>query len=618
VLSTDEDMASAPLSPDRIAEDADMEAVSILAIAGMPVEDGASMPMEGGTLFVDAGGNLVFDPGPDFQSLGEGQSAEFPVPVTVGNAAGDTLDVPVTVRVSGINDAPTPPPGNGDGPGAEVDVPEDQPGTLPPDLIGSDPEMGPLSVVAVEGTPVSPGSELVLEGGGVLSVAADGTLVFDPGTDFDFLGDGETNSFELGVTLADDFGARTDTVVTITVVGANDAPRVISAERVTDQDTPAPGLAPSEIAFDPEMDEVFLVSAGGEPLAPGAEISLAGGGVLRVAEDGTLVFDPLGDFRDLAEGETREAAIPLSLADGQGATGEDVLTIRVSGLNDAPVPLMPMISTTEDMVSPGLAARAAAADPDASDALGVVSVNGTALSPGGSVALPGGGALLLAEDGTLLFDPQDGFQSLPANGAATLTVTLGVSDAGGRVVPVPLEIEVAGLNDAPVARDDPGTLADPLRPLTLGVLANDSDIDGDALSVVSVNGRTLSEEGVPGPGGGVFRVAPDGGLIFDPGSDFLSLELGSVAAFDIEYAVADGFGGMASALAGVRVVGDASSGTATNLPARLAGPKTIAESVVTPDPEVRFGTFDALGFLEPDLTEEEPVTNRGDDENWRR
>ena len=63
--------------------------------------------------------------------------------------------------------------------------------------------------------------------------------------------------------------------------------------------------------------------------------------------------------------------------------------------------------------------------------------------------------------------------------------------------PATIAIEVTPINDPPTAMDDVAeTLED--TPVTVNVLANDSDIEGSPLTVVSVAGGTLGSAGVAG------------------------------------------------------------------------------------------------------------------------
>ena len=63
------------------------------------------------------------------------------------------------------------------------------------------------------------------------------------------------------------------------------------------------------------------------------------------------------------------------------------------------------------------------------------------------------------------------------------------------------------------------------------LLANDSDPDGDPLSIVSINGRPMTPGGVAvtGSNGGTFIVQPDGSYVFVPGTSFQHLPEGQTA-----------------------------------------------------------------------------------------
>jgi hypothetical protein len=56
--------------------------------------------------------------------------------------------------------------------------------------------------------------------------------------------------------------------------------------------------------------------------------------------------------------------------------------------------------------------------------------------------------------------------------------------------------------------------------------------------------------------------------------------------------------------------------TAEEFPVGLADSNTLRDAVLTPDVEALFGFFEAVGFIHPTLEEEEPVTNRANDEEW--
>src|SRR5207249_8848348 len=97
----------------------------------------------------------------------------------------------------------------------------------------------------------------------------------------------------------------------------------------------------------------------------------------------------------------------------------------------------------------------------------------------------------------------------------------------------PVTVSVTPLNDAPVARDDTATTPEN-TPVTIAPLANDSDVNGDLLTLtdaVTTNG-TVSIVGT--------------NLLFTPATNF-------IGTATITYTISDGKGGTASALVTVSV-----------------------------------------------------------------
>ncbi|WP_141347167.1 cadherin-like domain-containing protein, partial [Vibrio inusitatus] len=104
-------------------------------------------------------------------------------------------------------------------------------------------------------------------------------------------------------------------------------------------------------------------------------------------------------------------------------------------------------------------------------------------------------------DGKLVFTPAKDF-----NGDATIsyTITDGDKESSAEVA-----VAVAPQNDGPVAVDD-SVATDEDTPVTIDVLANDTDIDGDKLTITAAS--------VPAEQGTVEIV--DGKLVFTPAKDF--------------------------------------------------------------------------------------------------
>ncbi|MEW9922552.1 Ig-like domain-containing protein, partial [Marimonas sp. MJW-29] len=88
------------------------------------------------------------------------------------------------------------------------------------------------------------------------------------------------------------------------------------------------------------------------------------------------------------------------------------------------------------------------------------------------------GTVVINGDGTVTYTPDADF-----NGTDSFTYT--VSDGKGGTDTATVTVNVGVINDAPVANTDSASTNED-TPVTLSVLPNDSDVDGDTLSVNSV------------------------------------------------------------------------------------------------------------------------------------
>ncbi|MFZ4525306.1 MAG: VCBS domain-containing protein [Chlorobium sp.] len=65
--------------------------------------------------------------------------------------------------------------------------------------------------------------------GGIFTIAADGSYTFNPGSNFDYLAIGETESTSVNYTIIDDKSATSSSTVTVTITGSNDLPSIAGA-----------------------------------------------------------------------------------------------------------------------------------------------------------------------------------------------------------------------------------------------------------------------------------------------------------------------------------------------------------------------------------------------------
>ncbi|WP_418953954.1 tandem-95 repeat protein, partial [Vibrio parahaemolyticus] len=127
---------------------------------------------------------------------------------------------------------------------------------------------------------------------------------------------------------------------------------------------------------------------------------------------------------------------------------------------------------------------------------------------------PKNGTVIVNNDGTVTYTPDDNYV-----GEDTFTY---IVTSGGMSESTTVEVNVTPVNDAPVAKDDIATTQEDTA-VTIDVLPNDTDVDGDKLSIQSAT--------VPEAQGKVEIV--DGKLVFTPAENFNGQA-------EITYTVTDG------------------------------------------------------------------------------
>ena len=141
-----------------------------------------------------------------------------------------------------------------------------------------------------------------------------------------------------------------------------------------------------------------------------------------------------------------------------------------------------------------------------------------------------------------------------------------------------MNIDVTPVNDPPVAVNDTRTTAED-TPVTVTVLANDSDVDGDTLSVTGVVTGANTH--------GAVVINADGTITYTPTANY-----NGAASFD--YTISDGHGGTATATVNIDVtpVNDAPVGVSdvgSALEAGVAAGSNASGNVLTNDTDVDTG-----------------------------
>ncbi|WP_374611756.1 VCBS domain-containing protein [Sphingorhabdus sp.] len=203
----------------------------------------------------------------------------------------------------------------------------------------------------------------------------------------------------------------------------------------------------------------------------------------------------------MADGQTAVETFSYTISDGKGGTSSAVLSLKITGANDAPV----AVADTASLDASASVAWSYAqgdvlvndSDPDAGDRLSVVAVNGSAdyvgttlLGTYGTLTMLTSGAYTYALDNNNLAT-----KSLADGQTAVETFSYTISDGKGGTSSAVLSLKITGANDPPVAVADHLDAAEN-NLITFdyyqgSVVDNDVDSDEDgSIRVTAVNGLT--------------------------------------------------------------------------------------------------------------------------------
>ncbi|MEJ6388446.1 Hint domain-containing protein [Gymnodinialimonas ulvae] len=161
------------------------------------------------------------------------------------------------------------------------------------------------------------------------------------------------------------------------------------------------------------------------------------------------------------------------------------------------------------------------------------------LGQGMVVSGDNGGVIRINNGGNVLFNANGDFEGLAGGESTTTSVTYTISDRAGSTDTATVTFTVTGVNDAPDAVDD-GDVTDFETAVVIDLLANDTDLDGDTLSVTSASVPSV-QGSLEDLGGGAYRFTPADGFE-------------GVAV--VSYAISDGNGGTDNAAHVVQVNAD--------------------------------------------------------------
>jgi hypothetical protein len=398
-------------------------------------------------------------------------NANFNGPTTITYTISDGRGGTSTATVNvTVTPVNDPPVANND----SAATPEDTPVTI--NLLGNDTDFDgdPLTVTAA----TSPNGAVVIN--------ADGTITFTPNANFN----GPTT---ITYTISDGRGGTSTATVNVTVTPVNDPPVATNDTATTPEDAP---VTINVLGNDADVD--------GDPLTITAATSP--NGTVVINPDGTTTFTPNANFN----GAT---TITYTISDGRGGTSTATVNVTVTPVNDPPVAVNDTAVTPED--------TPVRINPLTNDS----DIDGNPLTI--TAARAANGTVVVNADGSTTYTPNPNF-----NGTDTITYT--ISDGQGGFSTATITVNVAPVNDPPIARNDVA-ITDADTPVRISVLGNDNDIDGDPLTITAASS----------PNGTIVRNA-DGTITFTPTAGF-------VGATTITYTISDGKGGTSTATVAVTV-----------------------------------------------------------------
>ncbi|WP_281234901.1 Ig-like domain-containing protein [Flavobacterium gelatinilyticum] len=293
-----------------------------------------------------------------------------------------------------------------------------------------------------------------------------GSLTLNADGSFDYTHDGSETTTDSFTYHANDGTVNGNTVtVTITVTPVNDAPIAVNNTYTVAEDNSIT-VNPLSGDSDPEGDTLSLVSINGTLLTGSDQTITVSHGKIDITS-GIITFIPDADFNS-----TTPITIPYVISDGHLTATADLL-ITVTAVNDAPVALADNYTVAEGgTINVNTADGVLSNDSDAEgDAITAILVTN-----------PSHGSLTLNADGSFDYT-HDGSET------TTDSFTYKVNDGTIDGNTVAVTITVTPVNDAPIALADNYTVAEggTINVNTAdGVLSNDSDAEGDAITAILV------------------------------------------------------------------------------------------------------------------------------------
>ncbi|MGZ8810217.1 MAG: Ig-like domain-containing protein, partial [Thermoanaerobaculia bacterium] len=384
-------------------------------------------PPSNGTAGLNPDGSFTYTPNANFTGTDT-------FTYTANDGTVDSNIATVTITINPVND---PPVAINDAYTTAEDTPLTlaAPGVLAND---TDPDGNPLTVTLV-GAP------------------SNGAITLNPNGSFTYTPNANYNGTDTFTYKAND-GTVDSNVATVTIAinPVNDPPVAVDDAYTTAEDTPLTIGAPGVLANDSDPEGNLFIT--------GTLVGAPSNGIVTLNADGSFTYTPNANYNgtDTFTYKANDGSLDSNIA---------TVTITITPVNDPPVAVNDAYTTAEDTPLTVSAAGVLVNDTD---------IDGNPLTAT-LVSSPSNGSAILSPDGSFTYTPN-------ANYSGTDTFTYRANDGTVDSNIATVTITITPANDPPVAVNDAYTTAED-TPLTIaapGVLANDTDPDGNPLTVILV------------------------------------------------------------------------------------------------------------------------------------
>jgi VCBS repeat-containing protein len=361
----------------------------------------------------------------------------------------DSKEETVTINVQGVNDTPMANAGT-------LKVTEDM--EVNGTLTGADIDSDPLTYILVDNGK---------KGTVTITDPKKGTYTYKPNANVT-----GTDSFTFKV----NDGVIDSAVVSVqvTIEEVNDSPVTTNDDYTIAEDTTLNAVT-SILTNDTDVENDTLTAT----LVTGTAH-----GSLTLNSDGTFTYAPNVNFAG-------QDVFTYKVNDGKADSIAETVTINVTPVNDTPIATDGTLNVAEDVATTG---TLLGSDIDGDVLTYSIVENGKK----GTVTITDANA------GTFSYQPNP-------NATGTDSFTFKINDGTVDSQTVTVDVNIAAVNDAPVAEKDQYTVAeDATLNITSSILANDTDVENDALTATLVTG----------PAHGTLTLNQDGTFTYVPNANF--------------------------------------------------------------------------------------------------